>query len=92
MVTQDGSIPFNLWRADHWYNKPVKKAVRPSKEDYSYYFNHNISITTSGNFNTAGLKFCIDQIGAERCLYSIGGFTSTPVNKIEGSLPRRLPL
>ncbi len=65
-------IPFNLWRADHWYNKPVKKATRPSKEDYSYYFTHNISITTSGNFNTAGLKFCIDQIGPERCLYSIG--------------------
>ncbi|SPQ23493.1 f67a29e2-61a3-4e90-bba2-4369fda99824 [Thermothielavioides terrestris] len=64
-------IPFNLWRADHWYNKPVKKATRPSKEDYSYYFKHNISITTSGNFNTAGLKFCIDQIGVERCLYSI---------------------
>lgn len=61
-----------MWRADHWYNKPVKKATRPSKEDYSYYFTHNISITTSGNFNTAGLKFCIDQIGAERCLYSIG--------------------
>ncbi|KAK4118823.1 amidohydrolase 2 [Parathielavia appendiculata] len=64
-------IPFNLWRADHWYNKPVKKATRPSKEDYSYYFTHNISITTSGNFNTAGLKFCIDQLGAERCFYSI---------------------
>ncbi|KAK4235248.1 hypothetical protein C8A03DRAFT_17992 [Achaetomium macrosporum] len=64
-------IPFNLWRADHWYNKPVKKATRPSKEDYSYYFTHNISITTSGNFNTPALKFCIDQIGVERCLYSI---------------------
>ena len=65
-------IPFNLWRADNWYNKPVKKATRPSKEDYSYYFTHNISITTSGNFNTPALKFCIDQIGPERCLYSIG--------------------
>ncbi|KAK4655118.1 hypothetical protein QC762_404540 [Podospora pseudocomata] len=64
-------IPFNLWRADHWYNKPVKKATRPSKEDYTYYFTHNISITTSGNFNEPGLKFCIDQIGVERCLFSI---------------------
>lgn len=64
-------IPFNLWRADHWYNKPVKKASRPSKEDYTYYFTHNISITTSGNFNEPGLKFCIDQIGVERCLFSI---------------------
>ncbi|KAK4159997.1 putative 2,3-dihydroxybenzoic acid decarboxylase [Cladorrhinum sp. PSN259] len=64
-------IPFNLIRADHWINKPVKKASRPCKEDYSYYFTHNISITTSGDFNTLGLKFCIDQIGVERCLFSI---------------------
>ncbi|KAK5657888.1 hypothetical protein OQA88_2437 [Cercophora sp. LCS_1] len=64
-------IPFNLWRADHWYNKPVKKATRPSKHDYRYYFTHNVSITTSGDFNTAGLKFCIDEIGLDRCLFSI---------------------
>ncbi|KAK3342283.1 hypothetical protein B0H65DRAFT_509432 [Neurospora tetraspora] len=64
-------IPFNLWRADHWYNKPVKKASRPSKHDYGYYFKHNISITTSGFFSTPGLKFCIDQIGVKRCLFSI---------------------
>ncbi|KAK3349140.1 hypothetical protein B0T25DRAFT_582142 [Lasiosphaeria hispida] len=64
-------IPFNLWRADHWYNKPVKKATRPSKHDYRYYFTHNISITTSGDFSTAGLKFCINEIGVDRCLYSI---------------------
>ena len=68
-------IPFNLVRADHWINKPVKKATRPCKEDYSYYFTHNISITTSGDFNTLGLKLCIDQIGVDRCLYSIGEFT-----------------
>ncbi|KAH6984379.1 hypothetical protein BKA56DRAFT_670905 [Ilyonectria sp. MPI-CAGE-AT-0026] len=64
-------IPFNLWRADHWYNKPVKKATRPSKQDYSYYFTHNVSITTSGNFSTDGLKFCLGQVGADRCLFAI---------------------
>ncbi|KAM5353445.1 hypothetical protein ACJ41O_000095 [Fusarium nematophilum] len=64
-------IPFNLWRADHWYNKPVKKATRPSKHDYRYYFTHNVSITTSGNFSTDVLKFCIEQIGVGRCLFSI---------------------
>jgi len=66
------SIPLNLWRADHWYNKPSKKAARPSKEDYTYYFKHNVHITTSGNFSTQGLKFCINELGADRCLYSIG--------------------
>ncbi|KAK3315937.1 hypothetical protein B0H66DRAFT_534202 [Apodospora peruviana] len=69
------NIPLNLWRADHWYNKPVKKATRPSKEDYSYYFKHNVSITTSGNFSTQGLKFCINEIGVDRCLYSIAHTT-----------------
>ena len=69
-------IPFNLWRADHWYNKPVKKATRPSKQDYTYYFKHNVSITTSGDFSTQGLKFCLDEIGVDRCLYSIGKWES----------------
>ncbi|SPN98957.1 related to 5-carboxyvanillate decarboxylase [Cephalotrichum gorgonifer] len=64
-------IPFNLWRANHWYNKPVKRATRPSKEDYGYYFKHNISITTSGFYSTQGLKFCIGEIGVDRCMYSI---------------------
>ncbi|EPE02442.1 amidohydrolase family protein [Ophiostoma piceae UAMH 11346] len=64
-------IPFNLVRADHWYNKPVKKRTRPSQHDYKYYFTHNVSITTSGNFSTQGLQFCIDEIGADRCLYAI---------------------
>jgi 2,3-dihydroxybenzoate decarboxylase len=45
--------------------------MRPSKHDYRYYFTNNVSVTTSGNFTTAGLKFCIDEIGLERCLYSI---------------------
>ncbi|KAF4310761.1 hypothetical protein GTA08_BOTSDO13697 [Botryosphaeria dothidea] len=72
-------IPFNLWRADHWLNKPQKKKTRPSKHDYTYYFKNNVHITTSGNFNTAGLKFCINEIGHERCLYAI----DTPYDVIE---------
>jgi 2,3-dihydroxybenzoate decarboxylase len=66
------SIPFNLWRANHWYNKPVKRATRPSKEDYGYYFKHNISITTSGFYSTQGLKFCVNELGFDRCMFSIG--------------------
>jgi 2,3-dihydroxybenzoate decarboxylase len=42
------------------------------KHDYTYYWTHNVSITTSGNYNTRGLKFCIDEIGLDRCLYAIG--------------------
>ncbi|KKY13077.1 putative amidohydrolase 2 [Diplodia seriata] len=50
----------------------LKRKTRPSKQDYTYYFKHNVHITTSGNFNTAGLKFCINEIGLDRCLYAIG--------------------
>ena len=42
------------------------------EEDYSYYWKRNVSITTSGNYNTRGLKYCIDEIGLDRCLYAIG--------------------
>ncbi|KAF2655697.1 amidohydrolase-like protein 2 [Lophiostoma macrostomum CBS 122681] len=72
-------IPFNLWRASHWINHPFKQATRPMKKDYSYYFTHNVSITTSGNYNTRGLKFCIEEIGLERCLYAI----DTPYETVE---------
>ncbi|RDL42446.1 uncharacterized protein BP5553_02425 [Venustampulla echinocandica] len=65
------NIPFNLWRACHWYNHPWKKDSRPSKHDYKYYFTHNVHITTSGNFSTTGLKFCIEELGVDRCLYAI---------------------
>ncbi|KAL2158777.1 hypothetical protein VTH06DRAFT_3968 [Thermothelomyces fergusii] len=72
-------IPFNLWRADYWYNKIENKEARQSKQDFGYYFRHNISITTSGNFNTPALKFCIDQVGADRCLYAV----DYPYNTLE---------
>lgn len=65
------NIPFNLWRASHWINHPFKKDTRPCKEDYKYYFTHNVYITTSGNYSTRGLKFCIEELGVDRCLYAI---------------------
>jgi len=64
-------VPFNLWRACHWYNHPFKKSARPSKNDYKYYFAHNVSITTSGFYSTSALKFCINELGLDRCLYAI---------------------
>ncbi|KAF1834614.1 amidohydrolase-like protein 2 [Decorospora gaudefroyi] len=72
-------IPFNLWRASHWINHPFKRGSRPMKYDYSYYWTHNFSITTSGNYNTRGLKFCIEEIGLDRCLYAI----DTPYDTVE---------
>ncbi|KAF2463594.1 amidohydrolase-like protein 2 [Lindgomyces ingoldianus] len=73
-------IPFNLWRASHWINHPFKRGTRPMKQDYSYYFKNNVSITTSGNYNTRGLKYCIEEIGLDRCLYAI---VDTPYETVE---------
>jgi len=36
----------------------------------------NIFITTSGDFNTKGLLFCIDLVGVDRVLFSIGMYSS----------------
>ncbi|KAF2243392.1 amidohydrolase-like protein 2 [Trematosphaeria pertusa] len=72
-------IPFNLWRASHWINHPFKRGSRPMKQDYSYYWTHNVSITTSGNYNTRGLKYCIEELGLDRCLYAI----DTPYETVE---------
>ena len=56
------------------YNKPNKKATRPSKEDYGYYFARNVHVTTSGFFSTPALKFVVEQVGINRVMYSIGKF------------------
>ncbi|KAF2006128.1 amidohydrolase-like protein 2 [Amniculicola lignicola CBS 123094] len=73
------NIPFNLWRANHWINHPWKRDSRPMKQDYGYYWKHNVSITTSGNFNTRGLKYCIEELGLDRCLFAI----DTPYEQVE---------
>ncbi|XP_014551001.1 hypothetical protein COCVIDRAFT_42604 [Bipolaris victoriae FI3] len=73
------NIPLNLRRASHWYNKSSKQATRPSKNDYNFYFQNNVYITTSGNFFTPGLKLCIETINLDRCLYAI----DTPYEDIE---------
>lgn len=65
-------VPFNLWRASHWINHRFKRGARPMERDYSHYWTHNVHVTTSGNYNTRGLKFCIEELGVDRCLYAIG--------------------
>lgn len=57
---------------NRWYNKPVKRAARLSVDDYGHYFKHNVSITTSGFYSTQGLEFWVNEIGADRCMSSIG--------------------
>ena len=41
------------------------------RQGYTYYFRKNIFVTTSGNFNTKALQYCIDVLGVDQVLYSI---------------------
>jgi len=72
-------MPFNLLRADHWLNMPHKQSSRPCRHDYTYYFKHNVHITTSGNFFTQGLKLCVELLGPDRVQFAI----DTPYERTE---------
>lgn len=66
-------VPFDLWRINHWFEdikKPLGLAATCKKTIYEY-FAQNIWITTSGHFSTVTLKYCIEQLGPERILFSI---------------------
>lgn len=64
-------IPFDLWRINHWF-EDVKKPLGLDCEKTIYdYFHQNVWITTSGHFSTKTLKFCIEELGPERILFSI---------------------
>ena len=69
-------IPFDFWRINHWFEdvkKPLAKAqgaVMCKKTIYDY-FKRNIWVTTSGLFSTHTLKYVVDEIGADRVLFSV---------------------
>lgn len=66
-------LPTDLWRINHWF-EDIKKPLglaETCKKSIREYFDQNIWITTSGNFSTATLQFCMNQISADRILFSI---------------------
>lgn len=64
-------VPFDLWRINHWFEDIKKPLGLDCKKTIRDYFAQNIWITTSGHFSTPTLKYCIDEIGADRILFSI---------------------
>lgn len=62
-------VPFGIWRADHRIakSKLVLKAQRPLRQ----YLRENFYITTSGDFRTPALMDVLQEVGAERTLYSV---------------------
>lgn len=69
-------IPGDFWRIDHWFehcSRPLAESRGDTfaKHRLLHYFRNNIWLTTSGNFSTETLKFCVDHVGPERILFSV---------------------
>jgi 2,3-dihydroxybenzoate decarboxylase len=64
-------IPFDLWRINHWWEDIFKQLGLDCKKTIRDYFRENIWITTSGHFSTPTLKYCIEELGDSRILFSI---------------------
>jgi 2,3-dihydroxybenzoate decarboxylase len=60
------------WRVDHRLDAvQASRGLRMKATLQDYFARGNIYITTSGHYSTNALKFCIDEIGSERIMFSI---------------------
>jgi len=61
-------LPFNIWRTDH------RLAVAPRglavQHSFGHYLRNNFYLTTSGNFRTPALLNTLQEVGADRLLFS----------------------
>lgn len=64
-------LPFDLDRTHRWLELVEKRRGMPAKKTIYEYFKDNIWLTTSGQFSTIVLQFCITLVGADRILYSV---------------------
>lgn len=64
----DHMLMFPDWFED--IKKPLGLSATCKRTIYDY-FATNIWITTSGHFSTTALKMCLEEIGADRILFSI---------------------
>ncbi|KAJ5484866.1 2-3-dihydroxybenzoic acid decarboxylase [Penicillium diatomitis] len=73
---QGEHIPFDFWRIDHWF-EDIKRPIAQeegramAQKNIYHYFKENIWLTTSGHFSTATLKYVVNEIGADRMLFSV---------------------
>ena len=61
------TIPYFLDRL----NETLPQAVTGLKHDIAYYYRHNIYVTPSGMFYKAPMSLCINELGADRVLWSM---------------------
>ncbi|KAI8388393.1 amidohydrolase family protein [Radiomyces spectabilis] len=65
-------VPVDIWRINHWL-EDVKKPCglhKTMKKTIREYFRDNIWVTTSGNFSTPTMNLVINEIGADRIMFS----------------------
>ncbi|KAI1850206.1 hypothetical protein JX266_004064 [Neoarthrinium moseri] len=78
-------LTYDFWRINHWF-EDVKKSIAKEeggvmcKKTIYDYFKQNIWVTTRGHFCTETLRFVVNQIGADRVLFSV----DYPYETIEG--------
>jgi 5-carboxyvanillate decarboxylase len=63
------SIPYNLWRADHWYQ--YRRGAQRSSLPPTEVFKRNFVITTSGVEHQPVLDYCLEVLGADRIMWAI---------------------
>jgi predicted TIM-barrel fold metal-dependent hydrolase len=59
-------LPFLLWRIDHALSRPGNKPL-----NFREVFSRNFFITTSGNFSDPALVCSLQELGADRILFSV---------------------
>lgn len=64
-------IPFDMYRINHWFEDTKKPLGLSCKKTIREYFAENIWITTSGQFSTPLLNYCMHEVGSDRILFSI---------------------
>lgn len=61
----------DMWRINHWFEDIKKPLGMDCKKTIRQYFQENVWITTSGSFSTPLLGLCLQEVGADRILFSI---------------------
>lgn len=64
-------MPYDFDRTHRWLELVEKSRGMGAKKTIYDYFKDNIWLTTSGQFSTAVLNFCMNLVGADRILFSV---------------------
>lgn len=61
-------LPYNIWRTDH--RLQVAPRGLDVEHSFGHYLRNNFYLTTSGNFRTPALLNSIQEVGADRIMFS----------------------